>query len=124
MIYLNLASTDSFTFHPTNTSYDFTVELPQPIRGEFTCALLDFTCDSMLEELYIFTDICQPEFIHDSVLPLLRIVTEPGEVNIEHYKPMSRQVVQRVRIYIRDRHFNVPTQNIGPVRVTIALDPI
>lgn len=131
MTYLNLSSRDSKKYHPENTSYDFTVELPWPIEGFFKCALLDFSCAAMVEDLYVFTDICEPEYIHDLMLPFLRVVSEPGELSIPHYKPVSRQVIQRVHIYIRsfddtldDNKFIVPTHDIGDVRVTLGFESI
>lgn len=125
MIYLTLTSTDSLIYHPSNTATDFTVELPRTIEGKFTCALLDFSCTSMSEHLYIFTDICEPEYVHNSILPLLRIVAEPGETTLAHYKTVSRRVIQRVHIYIRNQDFEIPRETlIGPVRITLGLDPI
>ena len=124
MIYLILTSTDSRRYHQKNNTYDFTVELRDVLQGQFTCALLDFSCQSMSEDLYVFSDICEPQYIHDSDLPLLRIITEPGEVTIPHFKRVSRQLIQRVRIYIRNGSFDVPTDDIGPIRVTLALEPI
>ena len=131
MAYLNLSSRDSKTYHPNNSSYDFTVELPWPIEGLFKCGLMEFTCASMVEDLYVFTDICEPEYVHDKMLPLLRIVTEPGELGVPHFKPVSRQVIQRVRIYIRsfddtqqDNKFIIPSHDIGNVRVTLGFERI
>ena len=125
MIYLNLSSTDSLNYHPENTTYDFTVELPRAIEGNFECALLEFSCTSVGEDLYVYTDICEPQYVHDSLLPLLRVITEPGEITLAHYKTVSRKVLQRVHIYIRNKQFEIPTHTlIGPVRITLALEPI
>ena len=122
MRFLNLSSTDSLVFYPDNTAYDFTVELPDYFEGQYQCALMDFSCAASLsEELYIFSDICEPEYVHDCILPLLRIVRERGEVNTPFFKVASRRVIQRVRIFIRNHRHETPTQEIGPVRVTLAL---
>lgn len=125
MIYLHLSSKDSLHFHPNNVWYDFTIELPSTISGSFRCGLLEFfSTSSMQEDLYIFSDICEPEFIHDSLLPLLRIVTEPGEMSIPHFKSVSRKEIQRIRVYIRNKNLVVPDLNIGIVRMTLALESI
>ena len=124
-LFLNLSSRDSLALQPENTWHDFTVELPRSIEGKFQCALMEFACaSSMLEELYVFSDICTPEFVADSVQPLLRIVTEEGEVSHPYFKAVSRQVIQRVRIFIRNRNLNVPIQSVGSVRVTLSLETI
>ena len=101
MAYLNLSSRDSKKYHPNNSSYDFTIELPWPITGLYKCGLMEFSSGPLVEDLYVFSDICEPEYVHDKMLPLLRIVYETGEVGVPHYKPVSRQVIQRVQIYIR-----------------------
>ena len=125
MLYLTLSSTDSLAFNPENSASDFTVELPRAIEGKFTCALLDFSCTDIGEDLYIFTDICEPEYVHDAVKPLLRIVTESGEITLPHFKPVARQMIQRVHVYIRNRYFNAPTHTlIGPVRITLGLEAL
>ena len=131
MTYLNLSSRDSKLYHPNNNSYDFTVELPWPIFGSFKCALLDFACGPMLDDLYIFSDICEPEFIHDKMKPLLRVISEPGEPAAPHYKTVSRHIIQRVHIYIRsfdesqeDNKLIIPTHDIGNVRITLGLEPL
>lgn len=125
MIHLNLASNNSRRFHEDNVWYDFTTELPQAVEGKFTCALLEFSSQSsMVEDLYVFCDLCEPEYVQDSVLPLLRIVSEPGEVSIPYFKPVSRQVIQRVHITIRNQNLEVPSNSIGPVRITLGLERI
>lgn len=116
---------DSTILHPSNSSYDFIIELPRAIIGKYQCALMEFSCqESMTEDLYIYSDLCQPELVHDSLLPLLRIVTETGEVNTPYYKDITRQHIQRVHIYIRNRQFMIPTHAIGPVRVVLALEEL
>ena len=100
--------------------------------GVFKCALLELSCSPMTEDLYVFTDICEPQYVHDEMLPLLRIVSEPGEVSLAHFKTVSRQVVQRVHIYIRafddtrseDNKFVIPTHDIGEVRITLGFEAI
>ena len=131
MAYLHLSSRDSKNYHPDNSSYDFTVELPWPVAGSFKCALLEFYCGPMLDNLYVFSDICEPEYVHDEMLPLLRMISTPGELAVPHYKPVSRQVIQRVHIYIRmfddnqeDNKFVVPTNDVGDVRITLGLEPL
>lgn len=122
-MYLNLSSRDSLKFHPQNNSYDFIIELPNQIVGRYKCALFDFFCDSAFTgDLYVYTDICEPEYVSDSVLPLLRIVSEAGELTTPHFKVCSRQQFKRINIYIRDRDFNTPSFDIGVVRMTIALE--
>ena len=124
-IFLNLSSRDSLRYHPNNEWHDFTVELPHSIEGKFKCALLEFYSQSALvEDIYVFSNICEPEYTRDSVLPLLRIVSESGEVSHPYYKEVSREVIQRVHIYIKDQNLNVPPNPVGSVRMTLALEPI
>lgn len=126
MIYLNLTSTDSLALHPANTPYDFTIELPHAIEGRYRCALLELACEPFAEELYVFSDLCQSELVHDAMLPLLRIVSEPGEVNTPYYKETTRRHIQRINIYIRNSQFDIPTAEptLDRVRITLALDRV
>lgn len=124
MKYLYLSSLDSKECHPLNNSYDFTIELPKIIEGNYIFSLLEFSCHEMPEELYIFCDLSEQHLVHDQMLPIIRIVKQPGEFLTQYYSPVSRRIIQRVRIYIRDRNFSVPIYDIGPVRCTLALRPI
>ena len=115
-----LTSLDSSQYHPTNQTYNFTVELPQTLEGAFTCALLEFFSQSLNnEELYVYCDICESSLTRDRMLPLIRIVPEVGEVNIPYFLKITRPIVQRIRIYIRDRDYKIPDYDIGPIRCTL-----
>ena len=125
MIFLNLSSLDSVAYHAENNWHDFTVELPRSIEGNFRCALLEFWCGTPLtEEIYVYTDICEPEYVANSVQPLLRVVVEEGEFSNPYFKTVSRRTIQRVQVYIRNRSSQIPAQNIGSVRVTLGLERI
>ena len=39
MKYLFISSEDSLEFNPTNSTYDFTITLPQTLRGDWEIAL-------------------------------------------------------------------------------------
>ena len=65
------------------------------------------------------------------MLPLLRVIPEPGELSTPHYKIMSREVIQRVKIYIRAfddtqaiNKFIIPAYDIGDVRLTLGFETI
>ena len=83
-----LNSSDSLSLHPDNTSIDFTVELPRGIKAE-ECALSSIYYDeSFTERLYVLCDICEHSSAHDTTLPILRLVQDPGEVNNLQYIPV------------------------------------
>ena len=87
--------------------------------------MLDFFCEAAtFETLYILCDICEPEFVLDSVRPLLRIINESGEVTNIHFKPVQRQQIKRIHVCLRNRNFEIPSNPIGRVRMTIALEEI
>ena len=128
MMHLNISSRDSLHYYPKNSAFDFMIELPSALSGRFTCALLDFYCDEQFhEDFYVYCDMCEPEFIHDRVLPLLRIVSESGELTTPHTKVVTRQHIQRLHVYIRDRSFTIPAQPTPPitsVRMTLLLEEL
>ena len=129
MIYLHLSSRDSLNYHPGNVWHDFTVELPDLIEGKFSAALVDFATtdtnqETLNEELYVFSDILENSFVLDHQLPLMRIVAQFGEVTLPHYKTVSREFLQRIKIYIKNRQLEAPANSIQSVRVTFALLPL
>ena len=122
MKYLFLSSNESLEYHPKNTTYDFTVELPQILDGKFSFALLDIAAEKKISEaLYVFCDSCEYSLAHDRMAPLLRIATQAGEVRIAYFVKASRRVIQRIRIYITNRNFQTPMADIGQIRCTLGI---
>ena len=122
MKYLYLSSKNSLNIYPTNTSYDFTVELPNTIFGVYECALADITySDTVQQDMYVYSDICEENVIDDKYLPILRVVSAPGEISNYYFVNASREAIQRVRVFIRDANFKVPSVSLGTVRVTLLL---
>lgn len=124
MKYIYLCSTDSLEYHPTNTTWDFTMELPQTLYGHWQCALGEISYTSITEELVVFSDFCEASCINDRIMPVLRVVSQSGEIERLQFVPLNLINVQRIRIYVRDRNMNVPTHDVGPLRCTLLLKPI
>lgn len=121
-VYVHLSSEDSLEMYPRNNSFDFIVELPEPLDKEYSVALVDFNAN-VTEDLYVFCDIIESSYCRDQNLPLLRIVSTAGEVNRVQLYKSSRSSIQRIKIYIRDKDLKVPTNSIGPVRCSLLFIP-
>ena len=123
MKYLFLSSTDSLDLSPNNSTYDFTVTLPQTIMGEFKIALVEMHYTSHFEDLYVYCDIAEQSYVKDSSLPILRIVSQMGEFGNLYFFPVTRRAIQRIRVYITNKDFETPLQDAGPIRCTLVLQP-
>ena len=123
-MYLFISSEDSNELNPANTSYDFTVTLPQTINGSFEIALAEMTYTSHNEDLYVFCDLCEHSFVKDSMLPILRAVTGVGGYQNLFYHKVTRNSIQRVRIFITNKKLEHPSQDIGPVHLLLILRSI
>lgn len=124
MAHLFISSTDSLDFHQTNSSFDFTVELPQTLTGSYKVALAEFYCTNQLEDLYVLSDVCEQSYCLDQMLPLMRIVHQPGECSNMYFLKVTRSDVQRIRIYIRNADLEIPSTDIGRVRCTLVFELI
>ena len=124
MAYIYLSSDDSLEYFPNNTNFDFTVELAQEFRGAYRLALCEIYFTPAIEDLYVFCDVCSRSRVLDDLLPLLRIVRAPGEFANLYYQELTRPILQRIRLYIRDKSLNIPSTDIGTVRCTLRLEPI
>ena len=120
---IHLYSGDSLATHPTNTSYDFTVDLRDSLEGEFKIALLELTAN-ISEQLYVFCDIIEPSYCRNHTLPILRVVNISGECTNLHFYRASRRVIQRINVYIRNKDLQIPANEMGPVHCTLLLVPI
>ena len=124
MAHLFISSEDSKMFYPDNNSYDFTIELVKTMRGRFRIALCEIDYTPSGEDLYIFCDACSQTQVMDRLLPLLRIVDTPGEFSTLYFRTVTRPLVQRLRVYIRNRDMEIPTADIGRVRCTLLIETI
>ena len=122
--YLTISSIDSLDIHPSNSNYDFTVELERTIYGQFSIALVEIFCNQIPEELYVFCDIVEPSFVHDKMLPLLRVVRQPNEFIHLHQIRSSRALIQRIRIFVLNRTLSSPQFDSGAITCTLKLTPV
>ena len=123
-MYLFLNSQDSLSVHPKNTSFDFTVELPQPINvdGKSKIALSEINYSEVHEkDLYVYCDVCDYSYVKDGYKPILRIVNKSCIYNKLIYIPISSSYIPRIRIYIRDENNQIPSFNIETLRCTVAI---
>lgn len=111
-MYLFLSSRDSTDFHSENYAWDFTVDLVQCLntRGNWQCALTEIEFDKGFSgDLYVYSDICTGSSVREHSLPILRIVKKSAIFRRPYYMEVSRDFIQRVRVYIRDKNGNIPT---------------
>ena len=124
MKYLFISSEDSLELNPTNSTYDFTITLPQTLRGDWEIALGDITYVSHFEDFYVFCDLCEYSYVKDKTLPILRKVEQMGEFENLYFHTVTRNVIQRIRIFVRNTKLETPSQDIGPIRCTLILKPM
>ena len=121
---LYVSSTDSMEYHPTNTSWDFTIELPKTLFGSWKCALADISYSDYSGAVYVLADICKQSYVKDTTLPVLRRVSNSGEIKNLNYITVTRRNIQRVRIFIRDANLNTLPPTSETVYCTLLLKPI
>ena len=114
-----LKSTDSLSLHPENASIDFTVELPRGIQAS-ECALSSIYYDESFEDrLYVLCDICEHSIAHDTTLPILRLVQDPGEVSNLQFIPVVEREIKRMRIKLVKQSLDPPSSLVGDVTCVI-----
>ena len=119
-----LSSKDSLDMHPKNFAWDFTVDLKKiiPLSGNWECALVDLKYTGNYGDLYVFSDICEPNYVSERYLPILR-VTDQGSNSFSYpyYMKISRDHIDRIRIYIRGGDGKIPSKNPDHLRCTLHL---
>ena len=111
-MYFFLSSKDCLDSHPHNYAWDFTVDIKRyiPLKGMWTCSLMDIDYDGEGKDLYIFSDLCTPSYVTSNHLPVLRVVNKPNPTFYQPYFiPVSHDYVDRIRIYIRTRTGEIPS---------------
>lgn len=109
--YLFLSSDLSKDRYPSNRPDDFTVELPHPyvLDGQWKCGLKEIKITLQEGIVYFCSDVCVESYAEDTMLPVLRALQKPkGKETYFHFdNPMyvniKPNVLNRVRIFIRDR---------------------
>ena len=119
MKYYFLNSEDSKNIHPLNRNTDFIVELPDKLEGAKSCALSEIKFqNSTNEDLYVFCDIIEYNYIKNNFLPILRTVTESTAFNNQYFIKIKQQSISRIRVYIRNADGEEPTLT-GPTTCTL-----
>lgn len=135
--YLFISSSDSKDIFVDNQSYDFRIQLPQTLMldGEWECALVDFKVypkKEKMSDIYVFTDIIQESYVCNNNLPLLGITYYLSDKKNESsisldtilYHKLSRNMIDMVRIYIKDEDLRPYTELGDSVRCTLHLRKI
>ena len=99
--YLFISSKDSLSFHPDNEGSNFIVELPESVNlyGDWEIALCDFYHNQEVNEiLYVFCDLC---------------------VSSNYYINVNNKTINRIKVYIRDVTFGLPSSITGDIHLTL-----
>ncbi len=123
-MYLFLNIQDSKSIHPNNIPLDFTVELPQPITltRKSRIALIEINYPGKYkQDLYVFCDICDYNYVKNGYKPLLRIVNGSQVYRKLLYIPLSTTNISRIRVYIRDEKGRIPAVNFKSLRCTLVI---
>lgn len=105
--FLFCVSNDCLKFHPENNSHDFIVELPQTLHleggGGWEYALVELFNLEQLKVVVLMSDLCSSSYIDYQKLPVLRrFLLSRGSIPITtpFYVPLTRDQIQRFRIYL------------------------
>ncbi len=121
MKYIFASSDDSLDFYPNNKSTDFTVELPRVIRAS-ECALGEISFLSQSQDLVVLCDLCEESYYRDSLVPILRIVKAPGELENLYFVPITRHEIKRFHIRILTKQLEEPSDDLGVVICTLVIN--
>jgi hypothetical protein len=126
MKYLYLDSEDSKDSHPQNKPFDFTVEMPTPLEleGNWSCALAEiyFTREALTQDLYVYCDLCDYNYVNQQYSPILRIINSGDEIFDKcFYVPLVNKLISRIRIYIKTKSGEKPSVSIQKLRCTLQL---
>ena len=122
-MYLFLSSSDCGDIYPDNNPLDFTIDLFPilELKGEWECGLLEIDYKPSNIDLFLYCDLCESSFVHGNYLPLLRFVKKVSIYERPMFFPISREVVSRLRLYIRDAEGKVPSFNIKELKCTLEI---
>ena len=107
-MYLYLTSDN--TIYQDNRPDNFAIRFSSPIilRGQWEVGLVDITgYPSVSSVYYLFSDLCETNFVNSDRLPVLRrFLTNQAVLNTVFnpvaYVPVCKSVIEGVRIYIKD----------------------
>lgn len=109
--------------------FDFTTELNQPLTldGQWEVGLTEIIRFPSSSGVYYFlSDLCECSFINSRLLPVLRRLFTSDSFLEERYHPilyfpLSKNRIDRVRIYIKDRDFQNSLDFKHPLYCTLHL---
>ena len=123
-MYLFLSSKDCIDKYPGNNAWDFTVDIGKVLnlKGTWQCSLVQIQYPDEHGDLYVYSDLCEPSYVADNFLPILRIVNKPTcTFSKSFFMNMSREHISHVKIYIRKRWNEVPSFSTNITRCTLQL---
>ena len=126
MEFLYLSSQDSSMEHPSNTWYDFIVDLPRRLNllQTWGCALLELDCYPQLEtDIFVYCDILNYSYIDNSLAPVLRKITRiPSVFTFPYFVSIKNNLIERIGIYIRAVHTGEkPLETVNKTVCTLGL---
>lgn len=117
-----ISSSDSSNFHPSNEPHNFVIELPRTYFGVKRIALLEFSCQSFTEPLYVFCDLVDRSLVHDQALAVLRYINEPGEIQNPLFVNTTQVSFNRIAFQVVSSRDMNDAINIGEVHLILALE--
>ena len=123
-------SSDGFkkNFYPSNNSFDFINPLHRPIFANterWEVALTEIFWEpadvKFSEDIYVMSDIIPPEVqVAESLVRLLRIIRKPIRIKNPYYLPISSDLIENIRIYLRTGGDRIPKEkDITKLRCTL-----
>ena len=119
--YYFLSSNDSTNIYPDNKNSNFTMDLPQKIEGKYECALTEIRFNNpTAEELYVYCDIIEHNYVRNKFLPILRRVTDSTNFHKLYFFKVKQNRISKIRIYIRNSEDREPSLT-GITTCTLAI---
>lgn len=125
-MYLFLNSIDCLKSHPDNNVFDFTIDLGKQLvlKGKYQCALTEIEYKGKCGDLYVYTDLVDSSYVTGGFLPILRIVKKPVVIEKPYYLDVTRELVSKLRVYIRTEDGELPSVVPESLRCTLRIVPV
>ena len=100
------------------------------LEGEWVIGLCDvYHSSNLIETIFVLCDICDNSYIGDSLKPILRMIYPNNNQIYYNYKEIyyvkvKNYCLNRLKVYIRDEHFKIPSSITGTTRLMLHLKKI
>lgn len=126
-MYIFVSSHDSKTYYPSNTGWDFRVELPVPIKEAhlyeiaLTHVFYPYQLGIENQYFYIFCDIVEESIVNGSKHQILGSFFQIGSIETPQYLPIIKDPLHRIHCFIKHSDLTEPAITHLPIFFTLHL---